>query len=40
MTMPLKNLLHASFLVTLKCHKHGHMHLGNVRIQRWGGDSA
>ena len=32
--MPLKNLLHASFLVTLKGHKHGHVHIGNARIQR------
>ena len=31
--MPLKNLLHASFLVTLKCQKHGHVHRGNARIQ-------
>ena len=30
--MPLKNSLHASFLVTLKCHNHGH--IGNARIQR------
>ena len=33
--MPLKNLLHASFLVTLKCHKHGQVHIGNAR-SRWG----
>ena len=32
--MPLKNLLRASFLVTLKGHKHGHVHIGNARIQR------
>ena len=32
--MPLKNLLHASFLVFLKCHEHGHVHIGNARIQR------
>ena len=31
-----KNLLHASFLVTLKGHKHGHVHIGNARIQRVG----
>ena len=30
--MPLKNLLHASFLVILKCHKHGQ--IGTARIQR------
>ena len=35
--MPLKNLLHASILMTLKCHKHGHVHIGNARIQRGGG---
>ena len=35
--MPLKNLLHVSFLVTLKGHKHGHVHIGNARIQRGGG---
>ena len=32
-SMPLKNLLHASFLVILKCHKHGHVHIGNSQIQ-------
>ena len=32
--MPLKNLLHASFLVTLKGHKHRHVLIGNARIQR------
>ena len=31
--MPLKNLLHASFLATLKGHKHGHVHIDNARIQ-------
>ena len=30
--MPLKNLLHASFLVTLKCHKHEQ--IGTARVQR------
>ena len=34
--MPLNNLLHASFLVTLKGHKHGHVHIGDARIQRGG----
>ena len=38
--MPLKNLLHASFLVTLKCHKHEHVRIGNARIQRAGGGGA
>ena len=28
---------HASFLLTLKCHKHGHVHIGNALIQRGGG---
>ena len=32
--MPLNNLLHALFLVTLKGHKHGHVHIGDARIQR------
>ena len=32
--MPLKDLLRASFLVTLKGHKQGHVHIGNARIQR------
>ena len=32
--MPLKNLLRASFLVTLKGHKHRHVHIGNAQIQR------
>ena len=32
--MPLKNLLRASFLVTLNGHKQGHVHIGNARIQR------
>ena len=31
--MPLKKLLHASFLMTLKGHKHGHVLIGNARIQ-------
>ena len=31
--MPLKNLLRASFLVTLKGHKQGHVQIGNGRIQ-------
>ena len=35
--MPLKNLLRASYLVTLKCHKHGHVHIGNARVQRGQG---
>ena len=34
MPMPLKNLLRASFLVTPKGHKQGHVHIGNARIQR------
>ena len=34
--MPLKNLLHASFLAPLKGHKHGHVHIGNARIQKGG----
>ena len=38
--MPLKNLLHTSFLVTLKCHKHGHMHIGNMRESRGGRESG
>ena len=32
--------LAASFLVTLKCHKHGHVHIGNARIQRGGRESG
>ena len=32
--MPLKNLLRASFMVTLNGHKQGHVHIGNARIQR------
>ena len=32
--MPLKNLLRASILVTLKGHKHRHVHIGNAGIQR------
>ena len=32
--MPLKNLLRASFLATLKGNKHKHVHIGNARIQR------
>ena len=35
--MPLKNLLHAAFLVTLKCHKHGYVHIGKARIQKGAG---
>ena len=38
--MPLKNLLHASFSVTLKCHKHGHVYIGNERIQKGGGGGS
>ena len=30
--MHLKNILRASFLVTLKGHKHRYVHIGNVRI--------
>ena len=29
-----EELLHASFLVTSKCHKHGHVYIGDARIQR------
>ena len=32
--MPLKNLLRASFLVTLKGHKNRHVHIGNAQIQK------
>ena len=32
--MTLKNLLRASFLLTLKGHKHRHVHTGNARTQR------
>ena len=32
--MPLKNLLRASFLVTLKGQKQGHVHIRNAWIQR------
>ena len=32
--MPLKNLVRAKFSVTLKGHKHRHVHIGNARIQR------
>ena len=35
--MHLKNLLHASCLVTLKCHKHRHVHIGNAQSQRGQG---
>ena len=35
--MPLMNLLRALFLVTLRGPKHGHVYIGNARIQRGGG---
>ena len=38
--MPLKNLLRASFLLTLKGHKHRHVHIGNARIQRGYSESG
>ena len=37
--MLFKNLLHASFQVTLKCHKRGHVDIDNARIQGGGGGS-
>ena len=35
--MPLENLLRTTILMTFKGFKHGHVHIGNARIQRGEG---